>query len=264
MFCREGVNKMKLSLCIEPVLTDLDFYDRIKAAADLGYDAVEFWALEGRDVNRIGRLAAENRIAVSICCIKDSWSCKMNSPVNDIINNLTESIKLIKDMGCNSLIVLSGDTDGEGDAQKNTLVENLKRIADIVVKEDVTINLEALNSLVDHKGYYVDSSGLGFDILKSVGCSHIRLLYDVYHMQIMEGNIINNVTKNIEHIGHFHSAGVPGRHELFDGEINYRKVISEIEAAGYDRYFGLEYWPTYDHMKSLTDIREYLKTDYSI
>ena len=64
------------------------------------------------------------------------------------------------------MIVLSGDTDGEGDAQKNTLVENLKRIADIVVKEDVTINLEALNSLVDHKGYYVDTSGLGFDILK--------------------------------------------------------------------------------------------------
>ncbi|HHY82125.1 MAG TPA: TIM barrel protein [Clostridiales bacterium] len=249
---------VKLSLCIEPVLTELDFYDRIKAAADLGYDAVEFWALEGKDVNKIGRLARDNNIAVSICCAKGAWSCRMNSQADDIIKNISESIKLAKDMGCNSLIVISGDVDDKGDMQKYTLIENLKRTADIAVKEDVTINLEALNSLVDHKGYYVDSSRLGFEIINSVGCSHIKLLYDIYHMQIMEGNIIENITKNIDYIGHFHSAGVPGRHELFMGEINYRNVIEAIDNAGYDRYFGLEYIPTYEHVKSIADVKRYL------
>ena len=248
----------KLSLCIEPVLTDLDFYDRIKAAAELGFDAIEFWDPEGKDISKIGRLASENNIAVSICCVKGAWTNRMNFPAAHVVKNVSESMKIAKEMGCNSLIALSGDVEGKTDSQKNILIENLKRIADIAVKEDVTVNMEALNSLVDHKGYYLDSSYIGFEIMKSVGCDHIRLLYDVYHMQIMEGNIIENVSKNIDMIGHFHSAGVPGRHELFDGDNDYKNILKAIDKAAYDRYFGLEYWPTYDHRKSLTDVKNYL------
>jgi hydroxypyruvate isomerase len=77
-------------------------------------------------------------------------------------------------------------------------------------------------------------------------------------MQIMEGNIITNISRNMEFIGHFHSAGVPGRHEHFNGENDYRNILNAIEGSGYKGYFGLEYWPTYDHMKSLKDVREYL------
>lgn len=126
------------------------------------------------------------------------------------------------------------------------------------MKEGVTVNMEALNSLVDHKGYYLDSSYMGFEIMKAVGCDNIKLLYDVYHMQIMEGNIIENVLKNIDLIGHFHSAGVPGRHEHFDGDNDYKNILKAINKTTYDRYFGLEYWPTYDHRKSLTDVKNYL------
>ena len=248
----------KLSLCIEPVLTDLDFYDRIKAAAELGFDAIEFWDPEGKDISKIGRLVSENNIAVSICCVKGAWSNRMNFPAAHVVKNVSESMKIAKEMGCNSLIALSGDVEGKTDSQKNILIENLKRIADIAVKEDVTVNMEALNSLVDHKGYYLDSSYIGFEIMKSVGCDHIRLLYDIYHMQIMEGNIIENVSKNIDLIGHFHSAGVPGRHEHFDGDNDYKNILKAIGKTAYDRYFGLEYWPTYDHRKSLTDVKNYL------
>lgn len=248
----------RLSICIEPVLTDIDFYDRIKIAAELGYDAIEFWDPVGKDVSKIGKIASENNIAVSICCVKDAWTKRMNFPASIVVENVTESIKLAKEMGCNSLIALSGDIEGKIDTQKNILIENLKRVADIAVKENVTINMEALNSLVDHKGYYLDSSYLGFEIVKSVGCDNIRLLYDVYHMQIMEGNIIENISKNIDFIGHFHSAGVPGRHEHFNGESDYKNIIKTIDKTGYDRFFGVEYWPTYDHKKSLADIKDYL------
>ena len=118
--------------------------------------------------------------------------------------------------------------------------------------------LEALNSYVDHKGYFLDSSKLGFEIIKEVASSHVKLLYDVYHMQIMEGNIILNIKDTIELIGHFHSAGVPGRHELYTGELNYKNIIEEIENAGYKEYFGLEYWPSADDKKSLIRILKFL------
>jgi len=138
---------LKFSLCIEPVLSDLDFYDRIKVAAELGFDAIEFWDPMGRDIARIGKLASENKIAVSICCAKDPWGKRMNAPASVVIPNVRESMQVARDMGCHSLIVLAGDMEGKADSQKNILIENLKRIADMAVKEDVTLNLEALNSL---------------------------------------------------------------------------------------------------------------------
>jgi len=236
----------------------MDFYDRIKVAAEIGFDAIEFWDPVGKDIAKIGRLAAENNISIAICCVKNAWITRMNFPSLIVEKNITESIKLAKEMGCCSLIALSGDVEGKGDSQKNILIENLKRVAGIAVKENVTINIEALNSLVDHKGYYLDSSYIGFEIMKSVDCDNIKLLYDIYHMQIMEGNIIDNIKRNIDFIGHFHSAGVPGRHEHFNGENDYKNILKVVAETEYNRYFGLEYWPTYEHMQSLKDVLKYL------
>lgn len=249
----------KFSLCIEPVLTDMDFYDRIKVAAQIGYDAIEFWDPVDKDIAKIARAASQNNVAVAICCVKEAWTIRMNFPTERVIKNVEESIAIAKELGCKSLIGLSGDVEGRTDTQKNILIENLKRVADLAVKNDVTICLEALNSLVDHKGYYLDSSYLGFEIIRSVGCDNIKLLYDVYHMQIMEGNIIENITKNMAYIGHFHSAGVPGRHEHMSGESDYHNILKTVDQSGYDRYFGLEYWPSYDDKKSLADCLRYLK-----
>ncbi|MCC8167506.1 MAG: TIM barrel protein [Planctomycetes bacterium] len=249
----------KFSLCIEPVLTGLDFYDRIKAAADLGLDAVEFWDPVDRDIDKIAALSRQHNIPVAICCLKQAWTIRLNFPASVVIKNVTESVEIAKAMGCPSLIGLSGDVEAKTDTQKNILIENLKRVADVMVKADVTLNVEALNSLVDHKGYYLDSTYLGFEILQCVNCDNIRLLYDVYHMQIMEGNIIENVTKNIANIGHFHSAGTPGRHEHFGGDNDYNNIIQAVEKTGYDRYFGLEYWPTYEDEKSIADVMNYLR-----
>jgi hydroxypyruvate isomerase len=95
--------------------------------------------------------------------------------------------------------------------------------------------------------------------VKSVNCPNVKLLYDVYHMQIMEGNIIENIRKNIDFIGHFHSAGVPGHDELFNGEIYYPNILKAIEKAGYDKYFGLEYGVTYSDKQSISDVLRYLR-----
>ena len=132
-------------------------------------------------------------------------------------------------------------------------------IYEIAEKAGVTIVLEALNSMYDHKGYYLNSAYKGFEIMKAVDSPNIKLLFDCYHMQLMEGNLVNNITVNAGYIGHFHSAGVPGRHELQLGETNYPRVIRAAEEAGYDRYFGFEYWPTYDNEQSVRDILAYVK-----
>ncbi len=252
---------MKYSLCIEAVLKDVDFYDRIKIAADLGYDAVEFWDPVDKDIDKIARLSVQYNIPVAICCVKNAWNdlFRMSQDPARVLKNVTESAKIAKDMGCPSLIGLSGDVKGHAYDETPALIGNLSRCAEVLEKEGVTLCMEALNSIVNHKGYWLDSSFVGFNILKAVNSPNVRLLFDCYHMQIMEGNLVDNITDNIPRIGHFHSAGVPGRKEIMDSELSYPKVIRTIEGLGYDRYFGLEFFTSYDPMKSLKDTIEYLR-----
>lgn len=250
---------MKYSLCIEPVFEDVSFYDRIQLAKDCGVDAIEFWDPSVYDTKKIGSTAANAGMPVAACCLNQAWTFRMNFPYDVVKKNVEKSIEFGKDVGCKTFIGLSGELECKTDSQKLLLTENLKRVSELCEKAGVTIVLEALNSLYDHKGYYLDSSYVGFEIVKAVNSPSIKLLFDCYHMQLMEGNLINNITGNIDFIGHFHSAGAPGRHELQAGETNYPNVIKAAEKAGYDRYFGFEYWPMYDNAQSVRDVLAYVK-----
>lgn len=250
---------MKFSVCLECIFEEYQFYDRIKIAKDCGVDAIELWDPSVYDTKRIAKEAQANNLPVAACGLKQSWTYRLNSSYDVVEKNILESIPYGKDLGCDTFIGLSGELECKVDSQKSLLIENLKRIADLCEKEEVVVVIEPLNSLYDHKGYYLDSSYIGFEIVKAVNSPAIKVLYDCYHMQIMEGNLVNSITNNINFIGHFHSAGVPGRHELFLGETNYPFVISAADEAGYDRYFGFEYWPTYDNKTSLKDVMAYVK-----
>lgn len=251
---------MKFSVCLEAIFTDYTFYDRIKFARDCGADAIELWDPSVYETKKIARIAQENDLPVAACGLKESWTYRLNSPYSVVEKNIRESIPYGKDMGCDTFIGLSGELECKVDSQKSLLIENLKRAAEICEKEEVVLVIEPLNSLYDHKGYYLDSSYIGFEIVKAVNSPAIKVLFDCYHMQIMEGNLVNNITNNIDFIGHFHSAGVPGRHELHKGETNYPFVINAAEEAGYERHFGFEYWPTYDdEQQSLKDVLAYVR-----
>ncbi|MBA7497799.1 2-oxo-tetronate isomerase [subsurface metagenome] len=126
-------------------------------------------------------------------------------------------------------------------------------------KEGFTLLLEPLNTYVDHPGYFLNSAKEGARIIRDINHPHIHLLYDVYHMQIMEGNVISTIEQNIDIIGHFHAAGVPGRGELYIGELNYPNIIKRIEGLGYEGCFGLEYFPSMDSEESLKSIKELLE-----
>jgi len=163
-------------------------------------------------------------------------------------------------LGCKKGIILSGLA--QKNMSKDKMLGNLKKAftkaAALAEKAKITLVLEPLNSLVDHGGYFFDGTAEAIKLIQEIDSPNLKLLYDVYHMQIMQGNLLDFITKNIKFIGHFHSAGVPGRAELFDTEVNYPAIIKKIDALGYKGCFGLEYFPQMDHTRSLTKTLKYL------
>ena len=114
--------------------------------------------------------------------------------------------------------------------------------------------LELLNSKVNHKDYQCDHTAWGVEVIKGVGSPHVKLLYDIYHMQIMEGDIVRTIRDNIQYIGHFHTGGVPGRHELDDTqELQWRTIAKAIADLNFDGFFAHEFVPVRDPMKSLAE-----------
>jgi hydroxypyruvate isomerase len=140
---------LDLSLNIEPILTDMDFYDRIPYAAEIGIKAVEFWDPTVKDAPRISRLASANHVAIAMCCMKGIFDVTLNCPYPILLEGARHTLRSMKEMGCSSLLILAGNVECKVDTQKNIIIENLKRLADFAEKEGICINIEAVNSLAD-------------------------------------------------------------------------------------------------------------------
>ena len=139
--------------------------------------------------------------------------------------------------------------DGEGIAN---CITGLKRLMPTAEKHRVVLCMEMLNSKVDHKDYHADTTAWAVEVAKGVGSPSFRLLYDIYHMQIMEGNVIATIKANAPFIAHYHTAGVPGRNEIDDAqELNYRRIAQVIADLGYSGYFAHEFMPKREASASL-------------
>jgi len=151
------------------------------------------------------------------------------------------------------VITFSGNRRGMPDDQaKDNCVAGLNRVKKMAEDSNVTICLELLNSKVDHKDYQCDHTAWGVDVIKRIDSPKVKLLYDIYHMQIMEGDIIRTIRDNIQYIAHFHTGGVPGRHELDDTqELQWRTVTKAIADLNFQGYMAHEFVPTRDPMTSL-------------
>jgi len=256
---------IKFSVCLDTLLTEYPFVERAKKAKDLGFSAVEFWFHDkDEDINEFGNLCRKEGIEVA-CFV-------VNSPTGDIggtlvnpedrgryISRLKDLIPLAHNLNCKTLITCAGNTmeNKTYEQQYNSILDSLWEASKIVEKEGITLVLEPLNTLVDHKGYFLDSAIKGAEIVRKINHPNIKLLYDIYHMQIMEGNIISFIEKNLDIIGHFHSASVPGRNELWLGELNYKNILERIYSLGYKGYIGLEYFPTMSSEESLKRLKEF-------
>ena len=169
------------------------------------------------------------------------------------LEDFKKNIKAAAEYKWPNVICMAGDrkgiSDEEGMDNCHTILKEAVKIAE---DYEITICMELLNSKVNHPGYMCDKSVWGFDLCRRVGSPRFKMLYDIYHMQIMEGDLIATIKKNIDMIGHFHTAGVPGRHELDENqEIYYPAVMRAIVETGYQGYVAHEYTPVRDPIQSL-------------
>ena len=162
-----------------------------------------------------------------------------------LVKNYTEHINLVATAGYKNLICFSGNRNGMDDETgMNNCVKGLKKIIALAEKKGVVIQMELFNSRVDHKDYMADKSDWGVALCKTLGSPNFKLLYDIYHMQINEGDIIRTIQKNHEYFGHYHTAGVPGRHEIDESqELFYPAIMKAILATGFKGYVAQEFIP---------------------
>jgi hydroxypyruvate isomerase len=166
-----------------------------------------------------------------------------------------ENIPRAAAAGWPNVITFSGNRRGLSDQEglENTVV-GLNRVKALAEEHKVTICLELLNSKVDHKDYQCDHAVWGLEVIKRVNSPRVKLLYDIYHAQIMDGDIIRTIRQNIESIAHFHTGGVPGRHELDDTqELNWRTIARAIADTGFSGYIAHEFVPVRDPLTSLRE-----------
>ncbi|MCL9814284.1 hydroxypyruvate isomerase family protein [Natranaeroarchaeum aerophilus] len=237
---------VRLSVCLDIVYDDEPYERRIERASAAGADAIEFWDWREKDLEAVA--AAADREGLPIVGCTAGGTLTDPASVEDAVATIRESIETAAEYGIPTLIVTTGPDQEAHDrhTQHETIVEILKTVAPDAETAGVTLVLEPLNTAVDHPGYYLTSTAEGIDIVDAVDSPRVKLLYDVYHQQITEGNVIETMTEYVDRIGHVHIADVPGRHEPGTGELAYGNVFDALDDAGYEGYVGCEFRPTGD------------------
>jgi len=181
----------------------------------------------------------------------------LNDPKNHdaIVKGLLDTMPAAKKAGVPNLIAFFGNRKGmsDDDGIRNCVV-GLNRVKKAAEEHGINVCVELLNSKVDHKDYQGDRTWFGVEVVRQVESPRVRLLYDIYHMQIMEGDVIRTIRANHQWIAHYHTGGVPGRHELDDTqELNWRTVTKAIAETGFSGYVAHEFIPTRDPLTSLRE-----------
>ena len=250
--------KPRLSACIEAVFTKPAFEQRLDEVKAVGLKVFEFWGWGNRNLDALAAKKAELGLEVATFSADTGGALVASGSKDRFLPALKASIAAAKKLGATRLIATVGNElkNVPRSEQHRNIVEAFKAGAPLCEEAGITIVIEPLNILVNHKGYYLATSAEGFQIVDEVGSANVKLLFDIYHQQITEGNLIQNITNNIQKIGHFHVADVPGRHQPGTGEINYANVFRAIASKGYTDFVGLEMWPTIDHATAVKQVIE--------
>ena len=246
---------MRLCVPIPCFFGKMDFCDALRRVKALGFDAAETYNWKGLDFDAVRRACQETGVELLSMCTSEF---RMTDPAfrEAWLAGLEESCRAANRMGVKRLITQVGQDTGAPRAEQHAaIVETLRQARPILEKSGVTIMLEPLNTLVNHPGYYLWSAVEGFEIIRELNHPPVKLVYDIYHQQVMEGNIIPNITKNLDCIAHLHSAGHPGRNELQYGENDYKVIFAAVDKAGYQGACGLEYRPLLPPEESLLEAK---------
>ncbi|PYR72743.1 MAG: hydroxypyruvate isomerase [Acidobacteria bacterium] len=243
--------RLKQSVCRGPYRS-IALPDFARACADMGLSGIDL--LEEKDwpvVREYGLICTMGYGGGG--SIPDGLNVKANH--DQIVHNFEQSIPHAAAQKVPSLITFFGNRRGMPDEEAiANCAEGLNRIKKVAEDHGVTLCVELLNSKVNHKDYQGDHTAFGVQVVKAVNSPRVKLLYDIYHMQIMEGDVIRTIRDNHEHIAHFHTGGVPGRHEIdATQELNYAAVCRAIVDSGFTGYLAHEFSPTRDPLTSLRE-----------
>src|SRR3954469_21834248 len=216
----------------------------------IGYKSVEL--LTPDEFKKVQPLGLTCAVLSGSCTISDGWNQKKNHA--RLVKSVSEHIEFAAENSLRNVIFFSGNRRGMSDEEGlANCAEGIKQVVGLAEKKKVMLIMELLNSKVDHHDYMCDHTPWGVKLVKQVGSPQFKLLYDIYHMQIMEGDVIRTIRENHEYIGHYHTGGNPGRNEIDETqELNYPAIVKAILDTGYDGYLGQEYIPARpDHIASL-------------
>jgi len=249
-----------LSVMLWTVYKDLPFEQRLEKVAEAGYQAVElvkeFENWTDADFRRAN--SKKRSLGITFDATAGVWTGTADPAARDkFVADLKNFLPIAEKLECPAIIVLSGNrVEGlSHDAHHEACIEALKRGADLAAKQKAALLLENIDQEENPK-YYLTSVAEGFEIVRKVNHPNVKFLYDFYHEQIAEGNLIEKLEKNIDLVGLVHIADVPGRHEPGTGEINYANIFRKLAELKYDRYAAMEFEPAGDPVAALRSARE--------
>lgn len=243
---------LSLTPCIDIFFTDKPLSVALENLSNLGFSRFEMWSWWDKDRKELQSACNKFHLQLAACC---THFISLVDPAehSNYCDGLEKTMTFCREMGCRTIISQVGNerTDVPRKEQYDGLIAGLEASAKILAGTEFQLVIEPLNLLVDHPGYYLSRSDEAADIITTVGSEHIKMLFDIYHQQITEGNVTANLQKYAALIGHYHMADVPGRHEPGTGELNYPNILKAIAATGYQGDIGLEFYPS---TESHTDI----------
>lgn len=238
---------------IEPLYPGMDICGKIERVSAAGFQAVEFWNWDDRDLSRIKETCRRHGVKVRAFSGTKSYSLCDREHSKEYIAWIRRSIEAAKELDCDTLILFpnhftpSGCADFRDKYSREAMVANITHtltcLAPLLEEEDMTVLLEPLCNLGADAGMAVTDTALGADIVRAVDSPKVRLLCDVFHMQVMHGNLLQNITDNMDVVPYLHLADAPDRHEPGTGEINFDFLLRKIKESGFDGTVCFEYFP---------------------
>jgi len=257
---------VKLAANLSMMFTEMPFLDRFAAAARAGFKAVEFMFPYEEDAGTVAGALRDNSLELALFNMPaGDWAAGERGlgalPGREA--EFREGVRKARDyalaLRCTRLHLMAGKTGGmEPSACNAALVANVQFAADLLLPNGIEVLLEPINTRVDIPGYHYDTSGAAMDVIARSGRPNVRLQYDIYHMQIMEGNLARTIERLLPSIGHIQLADNPGRGEPGTGEINFPWLFERIDALGYNGFIGCEYKPVTETSSGLSWATPYL------
>ncbi len=244
---------LQYSVCTDAVFYGQSTVEAMRTVRRLGYSAFEFWGFEGKYLPAIAQEAGELGLTLTCCC------ARLPSLVDPyrrgtLLSGLEASLEAARTLGTRMLITQTGnDTGAPRVSQMESMAEALRLCGPMLAEAGVVLLVEPLNLRVDHSGYFLSTTDDAARLMRMVAHPQIKLLFDIYHQQLTEGDLMRNIGLHLGDIAHMHAAGCPGRHEMDTGEIHYPRLMRSIEEMGYTGCVGLEYIPQGEAEQGLSD-----------